>query len=90
MSKCSNGTGVYTILMHTLGTFPVCPDLPATQENVDGQYNLHVTAQKTDVPRGGRLFAEAGKHGRWPLSWLLPGPVPSSPQVETQQQGRGS
>lgn len=82
--------GFTPILMHTLRIFSIFPDLPATQENVDGQHNLHVTAQKTDVPQGGHLFATAGKHWRWPLSWLLPDPVLSSPRVETQPQSRGS
>lgn len=57
---------------------------------MERQYNPHFRAQKTEVLQEGYLFVQASKWWHLQLSWLLPGTVLSSPQVETQQQDWGS
>lgn len=91
MNECLNGTWAYTHFhTHFWGLPFFFPDLPATPENMEEQYNPHFTAQETEVPQEGHLFAQACKQWYLRLSWLLPGTVLSSPQVENQQQDEAS
>lgn len=46
MNEYLNGTWVYTHFNTHLWGFPFFPDLPATQENMERQYNLHLQLRK--------------------------------------------
>lgn len=61
----------------------------ATRENMEGQYNPHFTAKKTEVPQG-HFFTQANKLWHLQFSWILSEVVMFFPQVETQQQDGGS
>lgn len=46
MNEYLNGTWVYTHFNTHLWGFPFFPDLPATQENMERQYNFHLQLRK--------------------------------------------
>lgn len=48
-NECLHGTRLSILFDTHMWGLPYFPNLPPTQENMEGQYNPNLTAQKTEV-----------------------------------------